>query len=140
MAIRTLQQHATEYSMKSRLFFAGMMVFFFVIFDGILMYLSPIIITNAGISESLMGLIVGSSSIAGMLFDFFLCRFLKATHYRRIFLFMFILAVSFPIFLFSGKTVFIYLTAMAVWGFYYDFFNIGIFRFILEIIPFSIQK
>jgi MFS family permease len=130
MAIRRLQLHTPRYSVKARLFFAGMMVFFFVIFDGILMYLTPIVITGAGISDSLMGLIVGSSSIAGMLFDFFLCRFLKKTNFRRIFLLMFILAISFPLFLFGGKTVFIYLMAMAAWGFYYDFFNIGTIDFV----------
>lgn len=130
MAIRRLQRHPIKYSAKSRLFSAGMMVFFFVIFDGILMYLAPIIITGAGISESLMGLIIGSSSIAGMIFDFILIRVLKVTHYRRIFLFMFLLAVLFPLFLFGWTTVAIYLIAMAVWGFYYDFFNIGTIDFV----------
>ncbi|MGD0576789.1 MAG: MFS transporter [Candidatus Staskawiczbacteria bacterium] len=130
MAIRHLQLRVPKYGLNPKLFFAGMMVFFFVIFDGILMYLSPIVMTNAGISESVMGLIIGSSSIAGMLFDFFLCRFLKKTHFRRIFFLMFILAVAFPVFLFGGTTVAIYLAAMAVWGFYYDFFNIGTIDFV----------
>lgn len=107
-----------------------MMVFFFVIFDGILMYLAPIIITGAGISKSLMGLIVGSSSVAGMIFDFILCRALKITHYRRIFLFMFILAALFPLFLFGGTAITVYLIAMAMWGFYYDFYNIGTIDFV----------
>ena len=130
MAIRRLQQHIHQYGMNRKLFVAGMMVFFFVIFDGILMYLAPVVITGAGISYSLMGLIVGSSSIAGMLLDFFLCRFLKVTNYQRTFLFMFILAAAFPVFLFGGTTVAIYLAAMAVWGFYYDFFNIGTIDFV----------
>jgi Na+/melibiose symporter-like transporter len=130
MAIRRLQLLIHSYEINKKLFLAGMMVFFFVIFDGILMYLAPIVITGAGISDSTMGLIIGSSSIAGMLFDFFLCRFLKQTHFRRIFFLMFILAVAFPIFLFGGKTVAIYLAAMAVWGFYYDFFNIGTIDFV----------
>jgi predicted MFS family arabinose efflux permease len=130
MAIRRLQLLIHSYEINKKLFLAGMMVFFFVIFDGILMYLAPIVITGAGISDSLMGLIIGSSSIAGMLFDFFLCRFLKESHYRRIFFLMFILAVAFPIFLFGGKTIAIYLAAMAVWGFYYDFFNIGTIDFV----------
>ena len=130
MAIRRLQSHIHRYGINRKLFVAGMMIFFFVIFDGILMYLAPIVITGAGISDSLMGLIVGSSSVAGMLFDLFLCRFLKVTHYRRMFLFMFLLAASFPVFLFGGMTVTIYLAAMAVWGFYYDFFNIGTIDFV----------
>lgn len=130
MTVNRLQTHIPTYSMKPKLFAAGLMVFFFVIFDGILMYLAPIIITGAGISESLMGLIIGSSSIAGMLFDFVLCRGLRVTHYRRMFLLMFILALLFPLFLFGGKTVTIYFMAMAVWGFYYDFYNIGTLDFV----------
>ncbi len=130
MALRRLQSHVPKYRINPKLFSAGMMVFFFVVFDGILMYLAPIIITGAGISESLLGLIIGSSSIAGMLFDFFLCRAIKETHYRRTFLFMFILAVLFPLFLFGGRTVTIFLVAMAAWGFYYDFYNIGTIDFV----------
>ena len=130
MALRRLQYHPPKYGKNPKLFFIGMMIFFFVIFDGILMYLAPIIITDTGISESLMGLIIGSSSIAGMIFDFLLCSFLKKTHYRRMFLFMFILAALFPLFLFGGKTITFYLIAMAVWGFYYDYYEIGSIDFI----------
>jgi predicted MFS family arabinose efflux permease len=130
MAIRRLQSRIHEYGVNRKLFFAGMMVFFFVIFDGILMYLAPIVITDAGISESLMGLIIGSSSVAGMLLDVLLCEYLRVTHFRRIFLLMFVLAAAFPVFLFGGKTAAIYLAAMAAWGFYYDFFNIGTIDFV----------
>ncbi len=130
MTVHRLQKHIPRYDLSQKLIAAGSMVFFFVIFDGILMYLAPIVITNAGISESVMGLILGSSSIAGMIFDFILCRVLKVTHYRRMFFFMFVLAMSFPLFLFGGKTITIYLMAMAVWGFYYDFFNIGTIDFV----------
>ena len=131
MSIRHhLQLHIPKYEAKSIILPVGMMIFFFVIFDGILMYLAPIIITKNGISDSLMGIIIGSSSIAGMIFDLVLCRILKDTNYRRIFLLMFILSVLFPIFLFGGKTITIYFIAMAVWGFYYDFYNIGTLDFV----------
>ena len=130
MHVHRLQRHPPSYRFKRELLAAGLMVFFFVIFDGILMYLAPIVMTGVGISDSLMGLIIGSSSIAGMIFDLVLCRALKVTHYRRIFLLMFILAGLFPLFLFGGKSVTIYLIAMAAWGFYYDFFNIGTIDFV----------
>ena len=130
MPARRLQNHLPKFRRNSKLFPIGMMVFFFVIFDGILMYLAPIIITGAGISDSVMGLIIGSSSIAGMIFDLLLTRALKVTHYRRMFLLMFVLAALFPLFLFGGKTVTIYLIAMAAWGFYYDFYNIGSIDFV----------
>jgi len=113
------------------------MIFFFVIFDGVLMYLAPIIITRAGISESLMGLIIGSSSVAGMLFDLVISRIFQDTNYRRMFLFMFIMAALYPLFLFGGTTITIYLVAMAVWGFYYNFYNIGTLDFVGRTTPSS---
>lgn len=130
MAIHDLRSHIPRYNPESTLFLVGMMVFFFVIFDGVLMYLAPIIITGAGISESMMGLIIGSSSIAGLLFDFFLCKVIKETHYRRMFIFMLMLAAVYPLFLFGGTTITIYIVAMAVWGFYYDFYNMGTLDFV----------
>jgi len=130
MTSRRLQLHIPKYTTEPALFSVGIMVFFFVIFDGVLMYLAPIIITGAGISESLMGLIIGSSSIAGMLFDLVLCRVFKETNYRRMFLLMLLMGALYPLFLFGGTTVTIYLVAMAVWGFYYDFYNIGTLDFV----------
>ncbi|MDD4409884.1 MAG: MFS transporter [Candidatus Pacebacteria bacterium] len=114
-----------RYTFDQKLSPIGMMVFFFILFDGVLMYLAPIIITGAGISESMMGIIIGSSSIVGMVFDYLLYRMVKTIHYRRIFLVMFALALLFPVFLLGGSTIFIFLLAMAVWGIYYDFYNIG---------------
>jgi MFS family permease len=106
------------------------MIFFFVIFDGILMYMAPIVITSAGISVSTMGLIIGSSSVTGLFFDLIVCRLFRETHYRRMFLFMFIMAALYPLFLFGGTTMTFYLVAMAFWGFYYNFYNIGTLDFV----------
>lgn len=130
MTKRHLRSHPPRYAATPTLLPVGMMVFFFVIFDGILMYLAPIVITGAGISESLMGLIIGSSSIAGLAFDFVLCRVIRETHYRRMFLCMLLLGALYPFFLFGGTTIAIYLVAMAVWGFYYDFYNMGTLDFV----------
>lgn len=130
MAIRHLQLHVPKFTPEAALFSVGLMIFFFVIFDGVLMYLAPIIITESGISASMMGLIIGSSSVAGMLFDLVLCRAFADTNYRRMFLLMLIVAALYPLFLFGGTTVSIYIIAMAMWGFYYDFYNIGTLDFV----------
>lgn len=130
MPLRHLQLHIPKYTVDRTLFSIGVMIFFFVIFDGVLTYLAPIIITGAGISESMMGLIIGSSSVAGMLFDLALCRLFKDTNYRLMFLCMFIVAALYPLFLFGGTTITIYIMAMALWGFYYNFYNIGTLDFI----------
>lgn len=107
------------------LFGASLMVFFFVLFDGILTYLAPIVIVDRGISPSMMGIILGSSSVSGMFFDLFVCRILRDTHYRRMFFIMFALALTYPFILFHSSGVIMYLFAMAIWGFYYDLYNLG---------------
>ncbi|OGZ18289.1 MAG: hypothetical protein A2494_03580 [Candidatus Lloydbacteria bacterium RIFOXYC12_FULL_46_25] len=107
------------------LFGASLMVFFFVIFDGILTYLAPIIIVEKGISPSMMGIIIGSSSVSGMIFDLLICRILPDAHYRRMFFIMFAVALVYPFVLFHSSGVVMYLIAMAIWGFYYDLYNLG---------------
>ena len=73
------------------------MVLFSTLFDGISSYLIPVLIVEQGFTNTFMGFILGSSSLFGATFDFFLSRYLKNPHYRRIYLLMF--GISF-IFLF----------------------------------------
>jgi len=123
--------HIKQYGGKHRLLYVvSLMVFFWTIFDGIISYFTPIVITDAGISETLMGVIIGSSSIAGMFFDFLLCRILKNTHYRRLYLGVFAISLVYPLILWQSKSIILYFIAMALWGLYYDLFNIGGFDFV----------
>lgn len=108
----------------------SLMAFFFVVFDGILMYLAPVMMVEAGITESVMGLILGSSSIFGVFFDIFLCRMLKETHYRRLFFLMMILAALYPLAIVGRADVGIFIIGMALWGFYYDLYNLGMLDFV----------
>ncbi|MBN2052985.1 MFS transporter [Candidatus Woesearchaeota archaeon] len=126
-----LYRHIKLYGSRHRiLYVAALMVFFWTIFDGIISYFTPIVITDAGISESLMGIIIGSSSIAGMFFDFLLCYIIRKPSYRRIYLSMFIFSLLYPLFLWGSKAIIMYFIAMALWGFYYDLFHIGSFDFV----------
>lgn len=78
----------------------------------------------------MMGMIIGFSSIAGMLFDFILCRILRDTGFRRAYLVMFIVCLFYPLILWQAQNIWLYLLAMAVWGLYYDLFNLGNFNFV----------
>ncbi|HVZ75790.1 MAG TPA: MFS transporter [Candidatus Paceibacterota bacterium] len=108
------------------------MVFFFVIFDGIIMYLAPIVMQNAGVSLGTIGLLLGLSSVAGMCFDVILLRALENTGYRAIFSYMFLVALTVPYFLFAQNTVTFYLLAMAAWGLYYNLYFIGSLDFVRQ--------
>jgi len=105
-------------------------MFFFVLFDGIVSYTAPIFITKSGLSDTAMGLILASSSVAGAIFDLLLCRFLKNTNFRRLVLVMFAASAFYPFLIYQSKTFFGFIIAMILWGFYYDLFNISRFDFI----------
>jgi predicted MFS family arabinose efflux permease len=110
---------------RTNLFVTAAMVFFFVTFDGTLMYLAPIVMNRSGIEEGMMGLILGLSSVAGLLFDVVLSRLIENVTYRTMFFVMLVAAATYPFFLFGATTVTMYLIAMAVWGLYYNFYNMG---------------
>jgi len=129
--ISQVYNHIRQGHRKSRpLYTVSLMIFFWAIFDGIIAFISPLVITEMGLSTAMMGIIIGSSSLAGAFFDFLLCRVLSNTNFRRIYLFMLALSCVLPLILWQAKTVWIYIIAMALWGLYYDFFHIATFDFV----------
>jgi len=106
------------------------MLFFWAIFDGILGYLVPLVITQAGYSDTVMGIIFGSSSVVGAVFDFILSKYLTNTHFRRIYFGLFAVCMLYPLILWQAKGVWMFLLAMAMWGIYFDLENFGNFDFV----------
>lgn len=115
---------------RKPLFLVSLMLFTWTLFDGTVSYISPLAITKAGFSETSLGLIIGSSSVAGAVFDFLLSKFMRNTHYRRVYLLMFVLSFLFPFLLWKASTIWMFFAAMAVWGFYYDLENFGNFDYV----------
>lgn len=105
-------------------------IFFWSIFDGIISYITPLVLVENGLSKTVMGIIIASSSVAGAGFDFLLAKFLKNTHFRRLYLLMFLICFIYPLLLWQAKTIWLYLIVMALWGLYYDLLNFGLFDFI----------
>lgn len=119
------------YGFKHKALYAmSFLILFWCLFDGILDYILPLVITGGGLSKTMMGIIIGSSSVAGFVFDIFLCKILKSTNVRRTYLILFIICAIYPLILLNAKTVWIFLIAMGVWGIYYDLFNIGKYDFV----------
>ncbi len=105
------------------------MLFFWTLFEGSVGYIVPLQITQSGFSETFMGLLIGSSSVFGALFDIYLSNYFSNIHFRRLFLLMF--ALSFlTTFLLWKHTFFFYLFAMAFWGIYLDLFHFATFDFV----------
>lgn len=106
------------------------MMFFWKIFDGIISYITPLVITGEGFSKTTMGIIYASSSVFGAIFDVVLSKYLKNSNYRRIFLALMIVSFIHPLLLWQSKTIWMFLIAMSTWGLYYDLANFGIMDFI----------
>lgn len=117
-------------SYLSPVFLFSLTIFFWTLFDSILMYIVPLLMEERGLSISQIGFIIGFSSMSGALFDFFLCKFIKNTDFRRIFLLMFVICALYPMLLLGAQTVIMFLVAMAIWGIYFDLYGFGVFNFV----------
>lgn len=112
------------------LYLLGSMLLFWIIFDSTLAYIAPLLMAEQGFSRTVIGLVLGSSSVFGALFDILLSRYLANAHYRRIFYLMFAVCFIYPLILWQAKTISLFLVAMAAWSFYYNLHNFGDFDFI----------
>jgi MFS family permease len=126
-----LVNYVKIYGFKHRhIYAAAFMLFFFAIFDGIFSFITPIYIVQKGISEGMMGIIIGTSSIAGLIFDVLLCRVLRDVRYRTIYVLLFIICLIYPLILWASSTAFLFIIAMVLWGVYYDLLGIGNLDFV----------
>ncbi len=130
-----LKKHIGNHGAKWNLFTLASMIFFFIIFDGLIMYLTPIVMQQSHIQLGTIGLVIGLSSVGGMFFDILLVRVLENANHRRIFLYCFLAASSTPLILFGATTITVYLVAMAVWGLYYNLYEIGLLAYVDEKVP-----
>src|SRR3989339_2013023 len=94
------------------LYSAGMLLMFWAVFDGILAYILPVLITDLGYTATQMGLLIASSNIFGALFDFVLAKFITNTNYRRLFLVIYGLCFIYPLLLWQAKTIPLFLISM----------------------------
>lgn len=111
------------------------MVFFWSFYDSILSFIMPLLITQNGFSKTEMGFIIGSSSIAGAVFDILLSKLLTRPHYRRLYLMVFILSFVFIGLLYSAKLFWLYIIAMAVWGMYWDLYHFANVNLVSRTVP-----
>lgn len=104
----------------SLVFFVATAVLLLSIFDSIMSYLVPVIMTEYGLSEFNMGLLYASSSFFGLVFDFLLTRYLSTTHYKKLFVGTILVAAAFPVCMFFAPGLLPFLIGMMLWGLYYN--------------------
>jgi MFS family permease len=130
-SIRHLTHYISVYGSNHKvLWLVASMTLFFALFDGINGYALPLLLLQKGVSQTTMGLIISTSSLAGGIFDFFLVRFIQKTHFRRLYLLMIIVGACYPLVLYSAQTIPMFIMAMALWGLYFDFQSFGHLDFV----------
>lgn len=129
--LRHLILHFKNYGRRHQaLYLLASIFLFWAVFDGITTYITPLVLTEKGLSKTAMGLIYSSSSVFGAILDFFMCKLFKNASWRRSFLAMFLFSGLYLLALASAKTVWFYLVAMLLWGIYYDLKSFGSFDFV----------
>jgi len=116
---------------KPLILFASFL-FFWTLFDGMVSFFTPILITQKGFSVFTMGLIYSTSSIFGALFDILISKFFSNVTYKRFIYALLLLSFGFPLLLFNAYNAFLFIVAMAVWGIYYDLKMFGKFDFVAK--------
>ncbi|MBU2566240.1 MFS transporter [Patescibacteria group bacterium] len=127
MSIRkTLNERLRIYGTNHRLLFSlAFLFFFFSIYEGISSYVTPLIMSQSGLNYTITGLIIGSLSVFGAVFDLVLIKFVTDTTFRRLYLLLFAVALAFPLVLWQSKHIWMFVLAMVLWGLYYDLRNFG---------------
>lgn len=130
-----LHSLAHQASLKRSLFAFAFLLMFWGMFDGLMSYVTPLLITEAGLSTVAMGWIIGSSSIVGAIVDFLICRVVRQPHVRRYLLLMFAVSLVYPLILGFAQTPLIFLLAMLFWAIYYDLAMFAKFDFVGRYTP-----
>ncbi len=108
----------------------GVMIIFLLLFDGILMYLLPLLITEHGFSKTLLGIIFSTAAISGAFFDFTIYKIFKTSFYRRLFIAMFAICALYIFIVWNANSFLLFILAMAMWGLYYDLKNFATLDFV----------
>lgn len=131
-----LHQHYRRFGQSRRyLYLFSLAILFWTIFNGVISYLVPNLITETGFSHARMGLILASSSVWGAVFDLVIAKYSQRVSYRWFFLLLIAVSFAFPLIIWRNSSFWLFLTAMAVWGFYFDLANFGTVSFISHEIP-----
>ncbi len=119
---------------KTSVLIFALAILFWAIFDSTMQYITPLLIQQQGFSTSMIGLIIGFSSVVGAVFDFFIYKVFKNTDFRRLLLTMFAIGFFYPLILWQSKSIWLFLFAMSIWGMYYDLYRFSAFDFVARFV------
>lgn len=130
-----LAAHLGMFSPKHRLAVFGAFLFFVFFADSMMAYTVPVYVAARVNNTFVMGLVISTSSMAGLLVDFLIPKISHKRNYYFFIKWMLYLAVLFPlVFLLLPEHYFSYILAMAIWGIYFEFIGFSQFSFINEMV------
>lgn len=123
--------HVQKYRQKHILLYIfSFHTFFISVFMGIIAYMIPIIFLKHGLSQTEIGLIIGSSAVIGAVFDIVLAKVLSSTYYRHLYFALTIVCFLIVVLMWNASSLPIFLAIAAATGLFYDLFHMGTFDFV----------
>lgn len=124
---------------RSSFYWYGLMMLLVFLADGMMSYISPVVIESRVNSTLIMGMILSSSSVFGLIADMVISRFLVQREYHFFSRWLIGLALFFPLaLLLLPSEPLALLFAMAVWGVYYEFITFSQYTFLAKSV--SVQQ
>ena len=112
-----------------------MMFLFFMLFDGIVTYVVPLLVLEQGYSKTLVGIIFSTAALSGAFYSFVLYKIFKNAYYRLLFTFMFLVSLIYCFVIWSAHAFILFVIGMIMWGFFYSLLNFGTLDYFSRFIP-----
>lgn len=129
---------AAKSSFLSPLYAYAIIVFIITLADALLAYTAPLLIERTYNNTSIVGMLLATSSVAGVLFDFFAGDKLAGRNYKFFFWATIMLQVAAAcILLFNQPTIIAIVIAFACWGMYFETAAFANFNFIHKFVEFK---
>lgn len=120
----------------SPLIFFSVIVFLISLHDGIISYVTPVILNNRYSNTLFVGSILSISSFFGIFFNFFITKFFPNKGYKFFTFWMLVFAITTALILiFIPKYLFPLVIAMITWSTYYEFRNYSKYNFVEKFLP-----
>lgn len=125
-----------KFRLFTPLIFFSIVVFLISLHDGIISYVTPVILNNRYSNTLFVGYILSISSFFGIFFNIFITKFFPHKGYKFFTFWMLVFAITTALILiFIPRYLFTLVIAMITWSVYYEFRNYSKFNFVEKYLP-----
>ncbi len=120
---------------SSGIWFYSLPVFFLLLADSAMSYIFPIVVETNVNSNTILGVIMALSSVAGLISDFTFPQLLKDKTWKFQLIAAIILTFFFPVSLTLGvvwSSIYLFIFGSIIWGIYWEFLNFSEQSYIID--------